>query len=186
MKDLVFATGNQDKFKSAQLVLEPLGFRLRKVHVEVDEIQGEDELIITRDKAEKTYRQLGKPVLVNDDTWSIPGLNGFPGPYMKSVTHWFTPDDFLRLTRDLKDRRVFLTQVAVYQDEHEQQIFTKQLEGSLRTEATDYPGPSWSNVCSMTKDGRSLAEVRTKNHQQLVDEHDTVWNDVAAWLKENR
>lgn len=185
MKRLIFSTSNKDKFHTAYLTLKANGFELVQQPVEVDEIQGEDELIITRDKADKIYRVLQKPVLVNDDSWSIHGLNGFPGAYMKSVIHWFTPDDFIRLTRDLKDRSVTLTQVTVFQNEHTQQIFTKDLPGTLLQTASDYPGPSWANVVCMTSDGRSLAEVRNTNPDELAEGRDTVWNDVATWLNQN-
>ncbi|MDZ7744610.1 MAG: non-canonical purine NTP pyrophosphatase [Candidatus Saccharibacteria bacterium] len=184
MKELVFATGNTDKFNAAKTVLNSHGFKLIQKPVEVDEIQGEDELIITRDKAEKIYRKLQHPVLVNDDSWAITALNGFPGAYMKSVIHWFKPEDFIRLMQGVKDRGVILTQVTVYQDKEVQKIFTKQIPGTILLKPTDYPGPSWANICTLTKDKRSMAEVRNTTPDQLVKEHDTVWNDVAIWLKQ--
>lgn len=187
METLAFATGNKYKFHTAQEVMKQAGITLVQEIVEVDEIQGEDEEIITRDKAQKIYDILGRPILVNDDSWSIPGLNGFPGPYMKSINQWFTPDDFIRLTKDLTDRRIFLRQVTVYQDERGQHVFTKEIPGTILEEAASgYPGVPCMMICSLTTDGRSLAEVRATTPEQLAHEHDTVWHEVAAWIKEYR
>lgn len=184
MKTMAFVTGNNNKFHTAALVLESIGLKLIKKPLEIDEIQSEDIEYIARDKAQKAFAVLQKPLLVNDDSWSIHGLNGFPGPYMKSVTHWFSAQDFINLTAPLEDRRVTLHQIAVYQDESGQKLFKKAIAGVLLDKATDFPGPSWANVVSLTKDGRSLAEVRDTTPEQLASENDTVWHDIASWLED--
>ena len=72
--------------------------------------------------AVEAYNALQSPLVVTDDSWIIPGLNGFPGPYMKQVNDWFTPDDWLHLTSGLADRRVILRQIIVYQDSTGQRL----------------------------------------------------------------
>ena len=186
MREVTFVTGNLYKFDIAFHTLRKHGIKVTRAEAEIDEIQGEDEVIIAKDKAQKIYDKLQKPILVNDDSWSIPGLNGFPGPYMKSMNHWLTAEDFLRLTKPLKDRRVYLIQVSIYQDETGQTVFRKELPGVLLDNVSKFPGTPNAKITSLTKDGLSIAEVRSMSMKQLAHELDSVWNDVAEWLKEKK
>src|SRR5450830_475374 len=97
MKTVYFATSNQEKMLIAQTVCESAGINVVQAPLDIHEIQGEDPKLIVKEKARSAFKQLGKPVIVSDDSWDIPALNGFPGPYMKSVNHWFESQDFLRL-----------------------------------------------------------------------------------------
>ena len=51
----------------------------------MDEIQHHDPLKITEAKVKSAYEKAGQPVVVNDSSWEIPVLGGFPGGYMKDV-----------------------------------------------------------------------------------------------------
>lgn len=110
MNQLLFVTSNELKFIHAQHMLEQFGITLTRQHFDLQELQSESGEEIARHKAEQAYAEFKQPLVVNDDSWSIPGLNGFPGPYMKSINHWLTNEDFLNLTRPLKDRRIILQQ----------------------------------------------------------------------------
>src|SRR4051812_20667131 len=131
MKEVVFATSSAIKHSVARDVLAHYDLTLLRQDLDVPEIQGEDGEVIARDKAEKAFQKLGKPVIITDDTWIIPGLNGFPGAYMKSMNEWLTPEDWLRLTDTLTDRRILLRQFAVYQDKDIQKVFIGDVAGML-------------------------------------------------------
>ena len=103
MQQLLFSTGNTGKVSTAQSVCDMFDIQLVPAPVEIIEIQSETGEPIARHKAQEAYRQLQQPLVVTDDSWIIPGLNGFPGPYMKSMNEWFTPEIWLHLTKDLKD-----------------------------------------------------------------------------------
>jgi non-canonical purine NTP pyrophosphatase (RdgB/HAM1 family) len=187
MSKLLCVTGNEVKFGIGQKQLANFGFDLEQVVLDIDEIQGEDLTAVIKDKVAKAYEAVGQPVVVTDDSWTIPGLNGFPGPYMKSINHWFTPDDFLRLTRDLKDRRIYLNQLVAYQDEHESVIFRSDIPGELLTEARGNHGVPCMKVVSLDgDDGLTISET-----YDLGQEHDTerlsrrsdAWKELATWLK---
>lgn len=184
MRELTFVTGNENKFHTAEHILKESGIKLLQAAFDIDEIQGEDAQKIALDKAHKAFDIVKKPLLISDDSWSVHGLNGWPGPYMKSMNHWLSADDFLRLTSTLKDRRITLHQIAVYQDEQGQKLFMNDIEGRLLDHAaTEFPMIPWSQIITLTKDGRSLAEVRNTSPEQLATENSNVWHQVAVWLK---
>jgi XTP/dITP diphosphohydrolase len=179
MKSILYATGNSVKFQLAQHVCNTLGVNLEQITLDVPEIQSEQGEPVARDKAEKAFAKLGKPVVVSDDSWMIPGLKNFPGPYMKSMNDWFTSDDWLRLTRALSDRRIILRQIVVYQDANEQKLFYTDIEGTLLREARGKSPFSHATITSF--DGEhSNAEYheRGENAAQTLQ---TSWHNFAEW-----
>jgi inosine/xanthosine triphosphate pyrophosphatase family protein len=189
MLEILCATGNANKFGMGEQICKNYGITLVQTTVDSDEIQGEDpEKIITR-KAADAYHILQKPVVVTDDSWAIPGLNGFPGPYMKSMNHWFSPEDFLRLTKDLADRRIFIQQYIAYQNGVETVIFHRNLPGVLLPEVRpgSHSDPIPHIVALDGDEGRSIAEIyeagEQHNRNWMYDTRDA-WHSFAAWYKD--
>lgn len=184
MSSVLFATGNAEKFQIAQAVCEPLGLTLVQRKLNIDEIQGEDSEIIICDKARKAYELAGKAVIVSDDSWNIPGLRGFPGPYMKSMDHWFTPDDFLNLTRHLDDRRIILIQLLAYQDDTHQHVFRKEHVGTLLTEKRGRYGNPLQKVVAMPGDeGLSIAEAYDRGTIHADRDVAAGWRQLVDWYQ---
>ena len=103
-KLITFATGNSHKLEEAKSVLKGYGIVVEPLQIDIDEIQHHDPLKITEAKVKSAYEKAGQPVVVNDSSWEIPALGGFPGGYMKDVVGWFTAEDFLALMKDKNDR----------------------------------------------------------------------------------
>ena len=186
MRSIIFSTGNTQKFDIAHAVCAKHDLELTQNALEIDEIQGEDAEIIIRDKAQKAFAFLGQPVIVSDDSWSIPGLNGFPGAYMKSMDHWLTPEDFLNLTRKLEDRRIILIQMLAYQDNTHQQVFRREYTGTLLTEARGTEGKPLQKILTMPGDnGLSVAEAYEAGTIHAERDVAAGWNDLIDWLNHN-
>lgn len=158
---IIFATTNDLKYDIARHVADDLGVELERRQIDIAEIQGEDGDEIIRDKVLKAYEAIGEPVVVSDDSWSILGLNGFPGAYMKSMNHWFTTQDFINLTAPLADRRVVLTQRLAYHDGTETIIISEDTQGSLLAEPKghDDKSPNYTIITMDGDNGLSVAEV---------------------------
>lgn len=183
---VTFVTGNDEKFAIAAASASAHGFTLEHASLDIDEIQGENSETIALDKAEKAFQILQKPIVINDDSWEIPGLNGFPGPYMKSVSQWFTPQDFINLTRGLEDKRAMLVQFIVYQDESGPHIIRNEFENRLLPEARGSYGNSWQKVVAVPSDnGLSVAEVYDKGVKVRDREVSAGWDRFAQWYAEH-
>ncbi|MDB5181975.1 MAG: RdgB/HAM1 family non-canonical purine pyrophosphatase, dITP/XTP pyrophosphatase [Candidatus Saccharibacteria bacterium] len=187
MPDLTFVTGNADKLSSAIQVSAVYGISLKQASPEVEEVQGEDPEHIARRKAEVAFELLRAPLVVSDDSWWIHGLNGFPGPYMKSMNHWLNTDDFLRLTAGLTDRSVTLTKLLVYQDEETQKIIRHDVQGQILTESRGNSNVPWAKLVVLNGDhGRTIAEV----YEQKIDldqrQSAQVWHSFFEWYKQDR
>jgi non-canonical purine NTP pyrophosphatase (RdgB/HAM1 family) len=188
MKHVVFVTSNEYKFNHAVSVTQSAGITLIRKHMDLQEIQSDSGEEITRHKAEQAYADLKQPLVVNDDTWSIPGINGFPGAYMKYINDWFTVTDWLNLTRPLKDRRIILHQHIVYQDGHSQHYFLQNIEGTLLTEARG--SHHFPHLAILSFDGgQSSSAERAAAGRPAVDlSTTTAWHKFNDWLltPENR
>jgi non-canonical purine NTP pyrophosphatase (RdgB/HAM1 family) len=177
---LLYVTGNGVKFHQADLVCQQAGIQLEQRKLDVTEIQAEDGETIARDKAAKAFALLQQPVVISDDTTSIPGLKGFPGPYMKYVNDWFTPEDWLRLTIDLDDRRIILRQVVVYQDEDGQEVFSVEIPGVLLKEIRGTSPYPHTSITSYDSGRHSNAEMYERG--ESASAHlPNVWHEFADW-----
>ena len=161
MPPIAFASSNPEKFAIAAHICKKAGVPIEQVLLDIDEIQGEDPTLIIKHKAAAAFAAYGKPVIVSDDSWDIPALGGFPGAYMKSVNHWFTADDFLRLMHDIQDRGAILHQYLAYVDEHETVIFSADISGTVLDKQQGHSDRApWMSVVTMQgDDGKSIAEV---------------------------
>lgn len=188
MHRLICVTSNAVKFAIGEALLAQHNIKLSQIVLDIDEIQAEDPEVVIRDKAQKAYALAGHPVVVSDDSWSIPGLNGFPGPYMKSINHWFTPADFIRLTHELTDRTIILQQVLAYHDEHELVIFRSDIPGELTKEARGTAGPPIMKVVVLNGDAdltiSQLYEQGIEHEGTRLARLSGAWQQLAAWYEQ--
>lgn len=89
MKELIFASGNAQKFAEAESILSPLGISLILRPCRLDELQTTDETKLIRRKCLDAYRMIGRPLFVEHTSLRLPHLGGFPGgitePFLKTV-----------------------------------------------------------------------------------------------------
>lgn len=180
MSDILYATGNNIKFHQAVQTCKDFGINFKQANLKVPEIQGEDSIVIAKDKAAKAFNKFKHAVVISDDSWSIPGLKGFPGPYMKSINDWFSVDDWLHLTQPLTDRRIIVKQIVIYQDETGQQVFSCDIEGILLREARGKSPYSHSTITSFDGGKQANAEFHERGLSAPAPERD-VWHDFAEW-----
>ena len=190
MKTVYFATTNQEKLKNAQIVCFEAGIIIEPAALDIDEIQGENSELIVKDKASRAFELTGKPVVVSDDSWSIKALNGFPGPYMKSINHWFSPEDFLRLMHNIEDRRITLHQYLAYASDEITKVFKTESFGEIVHNVRDGEQalPSQAVIAMDSDGGKTIAEALAQDDEairQRYKERRDVWHDFVEWYKKS-
>lgn len=187
---LICATGNMQKFGIGQAILKDLGIELTQLPVDIDEIQGEDPERVLRDKAIKAYEIIKKPLVVSDDWWDIPALRGFPGAYMKSMNHWFTPDDFIALMSGKTDRRIILHAYLAYTDGDSVRIFSNNFSGVIVESPRGTYGPPLMHIAAMDTDGGyTISETYDRGLEHTdsrLSERGDAWRQLADFLKGDR
>lgn len=185
MTSLTFSTGNSGKFATALQVCDQFGIKIVQLDADIDEIQSEDPQKVALDKAQKAYEKIKSPVIISDDSWSYPGLGGFPGVYMHSMNEWLSAEDFLRLILPLEDRRAIYTQYLVYQDNDTQKIFSTVHTGTLIKEIRGTTKhPSHAITAMDGEGGLTIAEVHNAGHRRADRDVADIWHEFAGWFLE--
>ncbi len=82
MNELIFVTSSEGKAREAQHVL---GDRVKRVKLDLDEIQSPVLREVVEYKVRQAYAKLKKQVIVEDVSLEVKQWNGFPGTFIK----WF-------------------------------------------------------------------------------------------------
>lgn len=185
MSSLTFVTGNTEKFAIGKAACQTHGIQLIQANLDIDEVQSEDPAYVVRHKAERAYELIGSPVVVSDDAWSTPAIKGFPGPYMKSIDYWFTPQNWLDLMRNAEDRRIILIQQLAYYDGSMYELITKEYTGYVLHEARGNYGKTLQKVVTMPGDnGLSIAEVYDTAVDHKTREVAAGWHELMKWYSD--
>lgn len=179
MKTVRYITGNQKKLDNANAFFADYGITAESQKVEVAEIQSEDAVQIAVQKARDAYEKIGEPLFVNDASWHIAALNGFPGPYMRYVMDWFTADDILKLLEGKADRSIILRDTIVYKDATTEKVFTNDVHGVILEAPTEGNGPFITKLVSFEESGQSIAEANIVGYS---DKEKPLWQEFAQWL----
>ena len=185
-KQITFVTGNPNKAAEAKIILADYGISVVQLALDIDEIQAHDPLKITKAKAWAAYAQAGVPIVVNDSSWEIPALGGFPGGYMKDVVQWFTAEDFLNLMRDKDDRQIILHDTVASCDGSNVKMFVFRQIGEF-IDAPRGEGLSMSQVVTMQNSGGlTIAEefARRQKDAKLDPQNFQHWQQFGEWFKE--
>jgi len=175
---ILFATGNKRKLDEAQAACTDFGITVEQVRLEIDEIQHHDPMKITEHKINEAYKFAKKPIVVNDASWNIPSLRGFPGGYMKDVAEWFLPEDFISLMQNKSARKISVTETIAYKDAGGIKFFSQEYWGEVATKPRGN-GNSIERVAEFN--GETIGERRDKG-LFVFDPKDYIWYQFARWL----
>lgn len=174
-----YITGNEDKILMAEEKLRSYEIAFKTKSLPLIEIQSQSIEEIAKNKAEQAYAIIREPIAVSDHGWSIPGLQGFPGPFMKYMNEWLTPHDFLNLTKDLTDRTIILTDIICYKDSKQLQTFTAHSTGTLLKEVRGENPPCMTIT---TFDGKkTVAEYFAEGVHPIGLK--SAWDDFAKFYQ---
>lgn len=185
MKEIIVVTGNKRKVWQAETALSPLGIKVIGKSAPIFEIQTPDNDVngieVAKRKAEAAYDVIQKPLIICDQFWSIPALNGFPGPYMKDVDRYLKPEKLLALLEGESDRSIVLYENVVYVDGEITKEFVAKYDATLATEprGTDVEASGLLIIYEGTD--LTIAEHRDRGeHARPMSE--SAWRLFGEWF----
>ena len=120
---LFLITNNEIKFKNSQNALKKYGIEVEQVKMDVPEIQSSDVTQIAEFSAKYAGDLINTTTIKIDVSFEIRALNGFPGPFVKYVNQWLSPDKIIRLMENEKDRYAqFIDCVSLYDPERHESV----------------------------------------------------------------
>ena len=185
MSSVIFVTGNANKFYEASHICERYGITLEQQVFDIDEIQSHDPLKIVEAKVKSAYEHAQSPVVVNDSSWEIPALGGFPGGYMKDVTSWLSTEDFMNLMASKNDKRILLHECVAFYDGEILNMFTYTRGGHFIEKPQGKALPSFARLVQMDSDDMTISEIFDKGEWSTEREDEyRHWFDFAKWYQE--
>lgn len=135
MKRIYFVTSNKGKVGYLTDKLDPTKYEVVQENIELPELQGNTSKEIAEEKAKAAFKIVGKPLIVQDASFHINVLNGFPGAYIKYVSSTIGLEGLLKLMENQGDRSCYFEMALSYIDEDQIKTFVgdRQL-GSLASE----------------------------------------------------
>src|SRR5664279_428290 len=140
MKEIIFATGNKGKVAFMRRHMERLNVRADIVQRPLDliEPQAHTATEVARSKAKQAFEQLGQPVLVDDSSFHIAVLGGFPGPYIKYMLETIGIAGILAFMDGRDDRTAYFQSSLVFVDENgHEYVFDEQPYRGVITDMID-------------------------------------------------
>jgi non-canonical purine NTP pyrophosphatase (RdgB/HAM1 family) len=165
LNGLVFVTSNLDKLREAEAVL---GLKLTHKALDLDEIQSLKLEAVVRHKAQSARSQVEGPVLVEDTSLEMKGMNGFPGPLIKWLLTSVGPGGISKLADVFGDRRAVVRCMACAFDGAEEYLGLGVVEGSIASEPRGSGGFGWDSVfIPSTGGGLTYAEMETNEKNRI-------------------
>lgn len=191
--NIIFATSNAGKATSLRYRLKRHGVDVAVDQQSLDliEPQADTSREIARVKARQAWDQLHQPVVVDDSSFHITALNGFPGPYIKPMLQTVGIDGILRLMEGYDDRSAAFISSLVYIDEDGvEHIFDDDpYTGTIAlTASTKKKAGAWSALHQIfipTGCNKVLAELSADAHTNVQPERVDSYTRFAQWMKGN-
>lgn len=182
MKKVKYVTGNWAKILSARQILEPLGFEVEQIKMEVPEIQDDEIENVAKYSAKWASEKLECSVIKNDSGLCIEALNGFPGTYTHYVDDTLGEDGILKLLDGVENRNAYFVEVLAYCEYGKEPITFKSItKGRIAKEKSGEYGWSWDFIFIPEGEEKTLGNFND-------DERFKYWNmdgyhSLAEYLK---
>ena len=133
-KKVLFATSNQNKVDEAKRYLGGLGIEVlpidnNQILENLYEIQNNDPEEVVLSKLKQISTVISEPVIIDDFSFSIDGLNGFPGPYTKYVVSTLGLSEICNLANSKS--ATMTSYIGFYDGRNNFQVFKGTLTGKI-------------------------------------------------------
>ncbi len=165
LDDFVLVTSNLGKLREAEAVL---GCKIDHRALDLAEVQSLDLIEVVRDKAARAWRQLGRPVLVEDTALELDGLGGFPGPLVRWLLASVGAAGICRIAQCFADPGA-TARCLVFATDGGTEVFGEGVaRGTIATEPRGESGFGWDTAFIPDDgDGRTFGEM-TDDEKNLI------------------
>ena len=153
--------------EKAREVEEFFGGTLEVTHVSLDipELRSEDVIEISRQKAKYAFDHLLSPLIVDDTSFSIDALKGFPGPYAAYVLQTIGNAGILKIMKDVEDRNAHFTTAIAFADSNGIRVFSGTIHGRIVMIPRGREGFGYDPIFEF--EGRTLAEFPLEEKSRI-------------------
>ena len=161
--------------------------------LELMEPQAKTATEVARAKAQQAYEQLSCPVLVDDSSFHISALGGFPGPFIKYMLTTIGLDGIMEFMQGKTNRDAYFLSSLVYIDEQGcEHIFEDEpYLGIIADEIDDYDSETaWSELFKIfIPNGidKVLARMTDDEHAEIDKKQgSSSYDEFCRWVKDHK
>lgn len=163
MIGLTFLTGHAGK---AQQLSKYLGIPVDHIKIDLDEIQSTSLEEIVTHKAKQAYKEIQKPVLVDDTALTINNLGKLPGPFIKFFLKELPTEKICQIAHLSSDTSAIAEVCIGFYDGKQLKIFKGEVLGNISDKPRGDGGFGWD--CLFIPDGYS--ETRAEMNENDYDQ----------------
>jgi non-canonical purine NTP pyrophosphatase (RdgB/HAM1 family) len=190
MKAVNFVTTNKGKLATLQHYFDALNINIPINQCEVDiiEPQAGSATEVARSKARTAFELLHQPLLVDDSSFHIAALGGFPGPYIKYMLSTIGIEGILNFMEGKNDRSAYFLSSLVYIDAvgNEHVFEDESYTGTLTDKIIEVEDPrAWGDLHKVfipTGTNKVLAEL-SNDERAALNKKDDSYYQFSLWLK---
>ena len=156
LEHLIFVTSNLGKLREAEAVL---GVKLAHRALDLVEIQSLILEEVVHHKAVMAWERVGRPVVVEDTSLELVGMNGFPGPLVRWLLVSVGPEGICRLADAFADRRAIVHCLTCAVDGGEEAFGLGTVEGTIAKAPRGRKGFGWDSVFEPSGGRKTYAEM---------------------------
>jgi XTP/dITP diphosphohydrolase len=152
---IYFATSNTYKFAEAKVLL-PM---LEQAPMDIPEEQSIDALYVVKQKLANAIKKHDGPIMVEDTSLYLEGLNGFPGPLIKWMSKAVGNQGIYELCKKINNRRAVAKTVIGYSDKNGDCHYFEGEVGGMITSPVGNDGFGWDSIFLPDGLSESFAEM---------------------------
>lgn len=160
---ITFASSNKDK---AVQVGRYLHVPVDYTSLSIPEIQSLDLHEVVRQKAKEAYRQLQKPVLVDDASLSFSALGRLPGPFINQFLQELGTEGLCRLLDNYPDRSAIATAALALHNGIEIVVFDASIKGRIAEKPLGDNGYGWDAIFIPEGHERTRGEMTKEDSER--------------------
>lgn len=161
---IYFVTGNKDKLREAQLIWPDI----EGINIDLEEIQEIDEEKIIESKLREAIRKKpGIPLMVEDQSLVINGMNGLPGPLIKWFVKSMSLKGMAKLAEKMGNGKAEAKTIVGYANKDgEINYFKASIKGKI-VPPRGTIGWGWDYIFQPDGDDKTFAEMTMNKKNKL-------------------
>jgi XTP/dITP diphosphohydrolase len=177
MGKIFFVTGSSGKFKEGEALLP----ELERVEIDLPEEQSLDPHFVIRKKLDTALKLHDAPLIVEDTSLYLDGLNGFPGPLIKWMMQSVGTQGIYDLCQNIHNRSATAKTVIGYADGSEVKFFEGEVRGQI-VAPNGVEGFGWDNIFQPDGLNETFAEMGPE-YKNEFSMRTIVFKELADYLR---
>ena len=168
MRKVRLITSNLGKLREFRAVLEPLGYDVMHLPLELTEVQADTLEEVVADCMRQVRGHEVEGFIVDDSGLFVDALRGFPGVYSSYALRTLGCEGLLKLLDDVEDRSArFECCIGCRLEGREDIILTERCEGRIIGEMRGREGFGFDPIFAASGEQRTFAEMPLEEKNEI-------------------